>query len=231
MRAWDRDRARRSRNPGGRLGDRRAPVEAPVGLEHVAARPDDAVRITNDVALALEQPPRAEVVVVHVSVESARDLDGRVQSDADAGVAQPGIQSPPRLGRYQALAEIVGKLDQVGAAARIQLAKLAVDARAVGVLDAVEASDLVHPGLVDELKAHAERQLRVACTRKLAIARFVERVGDHGYVRYRRQRLGSGVHVRSYAPARDRVHFARDEDDLGHGSARGPGPLAERHAP
>ena len=97
-----------------------ASVEAPIGFEHIAPRPQDPVGVAQDVSLGLEGS-RCREVVRHPAVQHADDLGGRMQAHADGRVTQPSRAGVRRLDRHEAFAQVVAELEQIGAAVGVVL--------------------------------------------------------------------------------------------------------------
>ena len=195
-------------------------VEAPVGLEHVAAGPQQAVGVAQRVALAVEERLRREVVG-DAAVEDRADLGARVKADRDERVAQPRRLGVARLNGDEALAEVVAELDQVRSAVAVDLAQARVRARAVGV----HVAEARAPGLVVRLlhvlDAHALRdQPRVAFAAHPLVGLAMAGAREHEHLGDLRQRARRRGDDRRDAAADVGIDLARDESDAhrGHGN-------------
>jgi hypothetical protein len=120
------------------------PVVAAVGVQDVAARPQQAVRVAQDVALGVVHGERRRVAR-HVAVEHRADLRRGVRAHGHERPLQPRIQRVLRLDGDEALGEVVAELDQVRPAVRERGAQGGVDVRGVRVHERQEGADL--PGL------------------------------------------------------------------------------------
>ncbi len=192
--------------------DRLAAVEAPVGLEHVAARPDDHVGLAQGEALELEHRPDRELVV-EVPVEGQDHLRARVEPDRDAGVGEQRIAAPARLQGHRALAVVVGELDQVGTAVGVGAAERVEHVRAPAVEVAVERAVVVVVEVGREVELDPRVDAGVAGGAELAELLLVARRRDQLHLGDVGERGRGPADVVPHAAAPERVELARDDGD------------------
>lgn len=149
-----------------------------------------------------------------VAVEDPAQLDRCVGSDADVRRSEKRIEGLRGLDGHEALPEVVGELDDVGAALRVELAKDLENAGAVRVHEVGPDCGLVCRRLLDEAPTDA-------CRRKPWVAGRAESVETRTQPgRGHNRDLGDvgkgGGQRRDLAPdaaAAKRMHFASDEGD------------------
>jgi hypothetical protein len=191
-------------------------VEALVGAQHVATRPDEGVRPAQGVALRVEHDARVEAVV-HRAVQHRAHLARGVGAHADARVAKGRIESVAGLRGHEPLAQVIRKLHEVGAAgARVHATQRVAHARAPALHVRVEGAVVERVRLRHELEAHARRQARIARGPKLLVLLLVVRAREHRHLSAVGQHRGQRGHVHPDAAAAEGKDLAGNERDARH---------------
>jgi hypothetical protein len=159
------------------------------------------------VALRRHQLARLEAVV-DVPVEDGADLRCRVKPDVDLGVAQELAARAPLLDRHQPLSEVIGELDHVRPAVRVELLQPLEHARAVEVHVVVVGAIRTMRRDLREFDPHALRPRQGAVALELPVPVLEVGSSQDQDVGDLRQRRGEARHRDADSAPAQRVELA-----------------------